>query len=354
MGAAGISGCEECDAGEGKMKRSLCVKVAVTILVMAVAGWWAVSRIRLMGTPPGGGMLVTFSVQHGQPLKAIATQLEEAGLVRSSMYFVWLGRKKDLATRIKAGEYELSSEWYPEKILEVLASGEVVKLHFTIPEGLTLKQIASKLDKEGVVRKDDFIRAAADTAALSRWLAPSAHNLEGVLFPDTYTYTSDDNATDFVNMMCDRFNKVFEPLWDGRDRSLSISPYEAIILASMIEKETADDAERPMVGAVFLNRLKLGMRLMSDPTVIYAMPNFSGNLTRDDLRVPSPYNTYLNSGLPPGPICNPGAGSLRAALHPAATDALYFVARGDGSHQFSKTLDEHNKAVEQYQKQGQR
>jgi UPF0755 protein len=153
-------------------------------------------------------------------------------------------------------------------------------------------------------------------------------------------------------MMCQRFEDVFELLWEVRDESFGLKPFEAIILASIIEKETAVKYEKPLVAAVFLNRLRLGMRLMSDPTVIYGIPNFDGNLTRENLRSPSPYNTYLNSGLPPGPICNPGAGSLETVLHPEDMDILYFVARGDGTHIFSATLEEHNKAVKLYQKQG--
>jgi len=152
--------------------------------------------------------------------------------------------------------------------------------------------------------------------------------------------------------MCQRFQDVFEPLWENRNEGFGLKPFEAIILASIIEKETAIKYEKSLMAAVFINRLRLGMRLMSDPTVIYGIPNFDGNLTRENLRSPSPYNTYLNSGLPPGPICNPGAGSLDAALHPEDVDALYFVARGDGTHFFSATLEEHNKAVKLYQKQG--
>jgi len=332
-----------------EMKKRRIIAIAAAIIFLVISGWLLL-RFSTLGTPPGDNKAVTFYIERGKSLQQIANELESAGIVRSAWYFSWLGERKDVARRIKAGEYELSSNFYPAKILDILASGQVITRRFTIPEGLTLKQIAQKLDREGVLNERDFIKVSADTTKMTRWLAPGARNLEGVLFPDTYSFTADDDARSIVRMMCARFDQVFAPMWHARDRDLRLASYEAVILASIVEKETGVDEERAIVAGVFINRLRKNIRLASDPTVIYGIPNFNGNITRADLRRPSPYNTYLNAGLPPGPICNPGRASLRAALRYAQTKALYFVSRGNGTHYFSSTLEEHNDAVRRYQK----
>ncbi len=324
--------------------------IIVAALLALLSGWWFVRFSLKLVTPPGGNRVITFQVERGKSLREIAIELQKAGIISSARYFAWLGRKKGMEKRVQAGEYELSSNWYPMRILNTFATGKIIERRFTVPEGMTLRQIARKLDREGVVNEAAFITAATDTSVMTGRQAPGARNLEGVLFPDTYAYTSGDNARDIVRMMYSRFEKIFMPMWKTRKAKLNLKPYEAIIMASMVEKETAVRDERAIVAGVFINRLRKGIRLMSDPTVIYGIPNFNGNLTRADLQRPSPYNTYLKDGLPPGPICNPGRESLRAALHPARTDALYFVARGDGKHHFSNTLREHNDAVKRYQK----
>ena len=332
------------------MKRKLIYTFLTLLCLAAITGIWAGIVLYNLSKPPMGNKVIIVHIERGMTLGEVSRMLESEGLVKSAEYISWLGERKGLDTKIKAGEYELSSDWYPEKILTAITSGKVVARRFTIPEGYTLKQIAQTLDDSGIVGKSEFIKAAADISMAAEWLPESAKNLEGVLFPDTYTYTKNDDAKSIVTMMVARFGQVFAPLWSERDRKPGMSPYEAITLASIVEKETAADEERTLVAGVFFNRLKLGMRLMSDPTVIYGIPNFNGDITRKDLRTPTPYNTYVNSGLPPGPICNPGAPSIEAALHPAPTKALYFVATRNGKHHFSETLDEHNKAVRKYQK----
>jgi len=329
-----------------KSRKALATALAIITLGGAL---YVAGSIAEMSSPAGGGKVAVFHVEKGDPLGRVARDLENDGLIRSKTYFSWLAKSRDLESSIRAGEYEISSDWKPERILDVLVSGKVVKKRFTVPEGFTLEQIAERLHEKGIVSREQFLKAASDTSLMKKWLAPSAENLEGVLFPETYTYTSADTPRDIVKMMCAQFEKVFAPVWERRPPDYKLSAYEAITLASIVEKETAVDSEKNTIAAVFMNRLRRGMRLMSDPTVIYGLDQFDGNLTRKHLRTPTPYNTYVNPGLPPGPICNPGETSLRAALNPADTDALYFVSRGDGTHQFSKTLTEHNRAVRRYQ-----
>ncbi len=331
------------------MKKS--PKAVITALVIVTLGLalYGAGTVAEMSSPAGGGREAVFRVERGDSLNEVARDLENRKLIRSEAYFTWLAKRKDLEAGIRAGEYKISSDWEPERILDILATGKVIKRQFTVPEGFTLEQIAARLQEKGITSREGFIKAASDTSLMKKWLASSAENLEGVLFPETYTYTSSDGPRDIVKMMCGQFEETFAPIWKKRPPNYGLSAYEAITLASIVEKETAVDSEKEMIAAVFMNRLERGMRLMSDPTVIYGLDEFDGNLTREHLRTPTPYNTYINSGLPPGPICNPGEASLRAALNPAHTDYLYFVSRGDGTHKFSESLREHNRAVRRYQ-----
>lgn len=328
------------------MKR-LIISLAALLFVALIAIFVAVHS---MGLPPGGEGEAQIIVKPGQSLKQVAQSLEQAGVIRSSVYFVWFVRSRDSAKSIRAGEYMIPKSLYPVDVLDRLTHGRVLFRQFTVPEGKTLAEIARIVEKEGIVSSAAFIEAALNTAGMENYIAPDARNLEGVLFPETYTYTRDVKASDLVKMMTGRFRVVFEPLWKDKDPALTMKPYETIILAGIIEKETGRADERPLIAGVFLNRLNRKMRLMSDPTVIYGLSNYSGKLTKADLERPTPYNTYARDGLPVGPICNPGAESLKAALRPLKTDALYFVAKGDGTHQFSNTLEEHNQAVQRYQR----
>lgn len=320
------------------------------VLLIGVGVFLTLVKLDQITRPPNGGADAQITIEQGMNLTQIAKLLESEGVVRNALYFRWITQRKGMEKRIMAGEYLIPRSLPPEKVLDVLTSGKVVRRRLTIPEGKTITEIAGLVEKAGITSKENFIRASSATENMKKWLAPGAANLEGVLFPDTYTYTKDDGAEELVKMMTDRFVQVFKPMWNESGANSSLKPYEIVILASIVEKESGLDNERPIIAAVFLNRLKLNMRLMSDPTAVYDIQGFSGKITREHLKRVSPYNTYLINGLPPGPICNPGAKSLKAVFHPATTSALYFVAKGDGSHVFSDTLEEHNRAVERYRR----
>ena len=219
----------------------------------------------------------------------------------------------------------------------------------TITEGMTLKQIATLLATKGLGAEESFLCLNADQAFLERWGLPS-QGMEGYLYPDTYYFSWLASPEEILGRMIERFYTVLRPDMYRRAAALDLSAHEVITLASLIEKETGTDAERPLVSAVFHNRLKKGIPLQCDPTVIYGLDHFDGNLTRAHLQTPTPYNTYLLRGLPPGPIANPGLKAILAALQPADQNYLYFVARGDGTHEFSSDLATHNRAVQRFQK----
>jgi UPF0755 protein len=288
-----------------------------------------------------------FIVKKGTGLKSVATELERRKLIKSKDLFIFWALLKGGSRDIKAGEYSLNQSMSPVRILTILASGAVKTHPLTIPEGLAAEQIADILAQKGLVDKREFMALAMD-----KNLAASYHidgqSLEGYLFPDTYLLSRDMGARQIIDLMIKRFWDIFSNLKKGHETPMSLR--EIVTLASIVEKETGLAEERPLIASVFLNRLKRRMRLESDPTVIYGLKDFDGNLTKKDLQSPSPYNTYRNRGLPPGPIANPGRESLKAVINPAQTDYLYFVSRNDGSHCFSTTLREHNRAVIQYQK----
>jgi len=240
----------------------------------------------------------------------------------------------------------------PIKILNILTKGIVITHSITIPEGFTIKQIAQLLDQNGITNGDEFLRLAKEPEIVKRY-GISAPSLEGYLYPDTYKFASHLPPWRIIHTMVMRFKQVTSPLRE-RARQKGMKFEDVITLASIVEKETALDSERPIIASVFLNRLKRGIRLESDPTTIYGIENFDGNLKKSDLTRRTPYNTYVIKGLPPGPISNPGLKSIEAVLNPADTDYLYFVSKNDGSHYFSRTLQEHNRAVYRYQKRSKR
>lgn len=292
-----------------------------------------------------------FIVKKGSGLRVVAIELSRRRLIKSKDLFMLWAILKGGTKDIKAGEYSLNQSMAPVRIFNILSTGAIKTYALTIPEGLTAEQIADLLAKKNLVNIEEFIPLVMD-----KTLAASFHidgtSLEGYLFPDTYIISRDIGARQLIDLMIKRFQKIFSALIEDKEPAPSglLPVKEIVTLASIVEKEAGLAKERPIIASVFLNRLKKRMRLESDPTVIYGLKNFDGNLKKKDLRTPSPYNTYLNYGLPPGPIANPGRESLMAALNPAETDYLYFVSKNDGSHYFSTTLSEHNKAVYQYQK----
>jgi UPF0755 protein len=290
----------------------------------------------------------TVVVAPGQGLSGIARRLGAAGVIEKPEYFRAFARINGYNKQIKAGEYELSAGFSPARILNTLISGKVMLHRLTVPEGHTYRQIAGLVESAGFLPEASFIRAA-ENPVLTRELGVAGETFEGYLFPDTYFFPKGTSARDIIVAMVHRFQAVMTPEWQARAAELKMSPHEVTTLASIIEKETGAAVERPLISSVFHNRLKKGMRLETDPTVIYGITDFGGDITREHLRADTPYNTYRIAGLPPGPIANPGKESLYAALYPDKTDYLYFVSRNNGTHQFSTDFAAHNAAVQKYQ-----
>lgn len=287
-------------------------------------------------------------VKPGQGFGVTAENLERAGVIINPFKFKLLARLTGKDKQVKAGEYLIPDLLSPSAVLDILVGGKVVLHRLTVPEGYTIRQIASAVAAAGFGTEEAFLHAAIDANA-AREMGIEAETFEGYLFPDTYYLSREKTPEKIITVMVKRFWSVFKPQWNARVRELGFSIHQIVTLASIIEKETGDPSERPVISSVFHNRLKKRMRLESDPTVIYGIDNFGGNLTRKDLATYTPYNTYRIQGLPPGPIANPGLQSLEAALYPADTRYLYFVSKRDGTHQFSTNNADHNRAVRKYQ-----
>jgi UPF0755 protein len=330
--------------------RRLLLFGSVLVLLACLGVFLALRDLeRYARTPAGGeGEPRTVQIAAGKRFAQVAAELHEAGLIRSPLRFKLLARRLGSDKRVQAGEYELRASLTPAEVLNLLEKGAVKQHRLTVPEGLSVAQIADLASRMGFFSREAFLAQAHDPSFL-RAVGVSAASPEGYLFPDTYFFPRGTAPPSVIAAMVSRFRAVFEPEWELRAAALGLTVHEAVTLASIIEKETAEPAERPLISSVFHNRLRRGMRLETDPTVIYGIPDFDGNLTRRHLETPSPYNTYLIKGLPPGPIASPGREAIRAALYPAQTDYLFFVSRNDGTHHFSASLSEHSRAVRQYQ-----
>lgn len=301
-------------------------------------------------TPEGSEKREAFvTIRPGEGFSLISERLVNAGLVKDPLKFKLLARVKGYDKKIKAGEYRLSGAMSPGQILENLAKGKVFLYKLTIPEGYNLNQIASVIAETGLgITGKDFLAVATDSE-FAREKGIYGETFEGYVFPETYYFSRNVKPKEIINAMVKRFWSVFTPEWEVRAQEIGFSVHQVVTLASIIEKETGSAPERPIIASVFHNRLKRRMRLQSDPTVIYGIRNFDGNITRKHLKTRTPYNTYKIGGLPPGPIASPGKKSLEAALYPAETSYLYFVSKKDGSHEFSTSLRDHNRAVRKYQ-----
>ncbi len=333
----------------GKPKKRSRKGALVLFLLLVILGAGVLKVLHFWNTPAqeeGREVLVT--IPSGASFVSASQLLVDAGVVRSLKPFVLLGKIRGLSNSVQAGELLFRTDMTPSQALEVLARGKAVSYPVTIPEGYTFRQIAGLLDEKRLGDLDRFLELASDPG-FSRSLGVPADSLEGFLFPDTYSWPRGLSEEEILGRMVAKYRSVFNGERMERAREIGMTELEVVTLASIIEKETGAPEERDLVSAVFHNRLKKGYRLQTDPTVIYGIENFDGNLTKSHLREDHPYNTYTRSGLPVGPIANPGEASLLAALYPAEVDYLYFVARGDGTHVFSSTLMEHNKAVQTYQ-----
>jgi UPF0755 protein len=290
-------------------------------------------------------------IPEGASTRHIGEVLERSGLIRSSDFFVFYARFRGIDKELQAGEYHLSNKMSLPEIIKVIASGKVFYHQVTIPEGFTVAQICELLARKGIVDQQRFQEVVAFgnfSYPFLEGIPAGPGRLEGFLFPATYRIPAGSSEEEIVDMMLKRFAAAFTPEMEKRAQELGLTVREVVILASLVEKEAKLDEERPLIAAVFWNRLHRGMRLESCATVLYALGEQKERLTYKDLHVNSPYNTYLHDGLPPGPIANPGLASIRAVLYPAHVDYLYFVSRGDGSHYFSRTLEEHNAAAQIY------
>ncbi|NOZ87515.1 MAG: endolytic transglycosylase MltG [Deltaproteobacteria bacterium] len=334
------------------MKKTLIIFL-LAILVSAMAASIVYLKFRSFAeTPlsPGSTNEIVFVVKPGTLPSHVATDLAGKGLVKSRTWMKLLMRFNGRGKAIKSGEYSLSPSMSPEEILRKLVKGGVVTYKVTIPEGYRAKEIASLLEKSGLARADRFLAVVLDKKSAAKFGIQGAPNLEGYLFPDTYRFAKGLAVSSIVSAMVDRFKKEWTRDYDKRAKELGMTMNQVVTLASIIEKETGDPRERPMISAVFHSRLKKGWKLQSDPTVIYGIRNYNGNITRKDLLTDHPYNTYTRQGLPPGPIASPGGDAIRAALYPAKVPYMFFVSRNNGTHVFSVTLQEHNKAVEKWQR----
>ncbi len=289
-----------------------------------------------------------FSLKQGSSLKSAASQISKAGGLNNEWLFVALARGLGKAKQIKPGNYQLEHEVTPLRLLSIISKGQVEQGSVTIIEGITFKQLREVLNADPGLRHDS---AALSEAEVLKRIEASEKHAEGLFFPDTYNFDKGSSDLIVLKRAYQLMQKQLQENWKKREQGLPFeTPYQALILASIVEKETGQSSDRPMIASVFVNRLRKNMRLQTDPTVIYGMGDkFNGNLRKKDLTTDSAYNTYMRNGLTPTPIALPGLAALQAVLHPAPSKALYFVARGDGSSEFSSTLVDHNDAVKRYQ-----
>ena len=321
--------------------------LVMLVLVAAALGgavyWWLDAPMRL-ATPT-----IDLSIEPGTSPRALAQDVQDAGVdVNPLFLYAWF-RFSGLARGIKAGSYELDVTITPRRLLSKLVRGEEALRAVTLVEGWNWRQVRQALARADQLKGDS---TELDDAAIMARLGRPGMVPEGRFYPDTYTYSKGSSDLAVLQRALRAMDKKLEAAWQARDSNLPLkSPEEALILASIVEKETGRGSDRPLIASVFVNRLRSGMLLQTDPTVIYGMgERFDGNLRKRDLLTDTPWNTYTRPGLPPTPIAMPGRGALLAAVHPAESRSLYFVARGDGSSHFSATLDEHNRAVNQFQR----
>ena len=322
----------------------------LVLLAVIVAGWFWSDYQDFAHTPlslPEEGLVL--EVPPGTNLKVLARQLQAQGVLRNADYLYWYARWKQLAHRIRAGEYLVEPGVTPAKLLEQFVEGKVLLHTLTLVEGWNFKQMMAAISRSDVLRHE--LEGMSAEQVMQRIGHPGIHP-EGRFFPDTYAFARGTSDTDFLRRAFRKMQQELAAAWQQRSREDAVvqTSEEALILASIIEKETGVPEERPEIAGVFSRRLRIGMKLQTDPTVIYGMGDrYQGNIRRKDLREDTPYNTYVHKGLPPTPICMPGRAAIDAALHPKDGKTLYFVSRGVGSHVFSETLEQHNAAVRKYQ-----
>lgn len=320
------------------------------VVVLSVGGGWLWMDYKAFGENP---LAIPrdgwrYEVMAGANLKTIARDLRDLGVLQRPEYLRWMARREGYSGRVKVGEYEFSANTTPRELLEKIVSGKVVQYTLAVVEGWTFKQMRDAVAANDMLTHS--LNTLPDAEVMAR-IGFAAMHPEGRFFPDTYSFPRNTSDVDFFRRAYTTMQEHLAQAWSQRAAGLPLaSPDEALILASIVEKETGVATERPAIAGVFVRRLKKGMKLQTDPTVIYGLGDrYDGNIRKRDLEANTPYNTYRIKGLPPTPIALPGKDAINAALHPAPGDALYFVARGDGSHEFSATIEQHNRAVHKYQ-----
>ncbi|MFI4938946.1 MAG: endolytic transglycosylase MltG [Burkholderiales bacterium] len=326
------------------MKKLFALIVIFAILSGGGFAYWAQQPITPAGQAP-----IDFTIEAGSTVKGAAQQIANAGVPISPALFAWLARLTGTASKLKAGSYELKPDTTPLRLLQQVVRGEFALESLVIIEGWTFQQMRQAIAAHPALKHDTVRWSEKELLAK---ISPDFKAAEGLFFPDTYLFPKGASDLQIYKQANFQLLKKLHEGWSRRDISTPYqSPYQALIMASIIEKETGQPSERDLIAGVFVNRLKLGMLLQTDPTVIYGMgEQYQGQIHKRDLQTDTPYNTYTRVGLPPTPIALPGAAALNAALNPAKTDALYFVSRNNGTSQFSNNLDDHNHAVNLYQK----
>jgi UPF0755 protein len=315
-----------------------------------LVGLWFIQLTTFLVLPAQANKVQkVIDIPQGANLRTVAQMLAGEGIIQNTTYFILAGKLTAVERVIKPGEYAIHTRMSPLQILDLLKKGMIYQHEVVIPEGYTIRQIAQLLEDKQLADKKAFIQLTREPEFI-RSLEIQANSLEGYLFPSTYYIAKNMPSEEIIRKMVQAFQQVYTLELHERARQLRLTQHQVVTLASIVEKETSVDEERPLVSAVFHNRLKRRMPLQSDPTVIYALPNFDGNLKRVHLKINSPYNTYRWPGLPPGPIANPGKAAIYATLYPAPADYLFFVSRNDGTHFFSRNFQDHNRAVARYQK----
>lgn len=326
-------------------------KVWITLFCLTlVIALGALRGLQFLNNPPSPvETYKVIEIAEGTPFSGASDLLKTEGLITSRVYFRLLGFWTGNEKKIKPGEYALHTAMRPMELLDLLVRGKILHHQVVIPEGSSARQIAKMLEAAKLADAEAFMKVVEDPTLMNEF-GVEGESLEGYLFPDTYQFPKRTPPHDIIRRMVTQFQTIYDESFRRRADQLGMTQREVVTLASIVEKETGYPSERSLISAVFHNRLKKRMRLQSDPTVIFALTDFDGNIKKRDLGIASPYNTYRFIGLPPGPIANPGKESLYAALYPADVDYLYFVSKNDGTHFFSKNLREHNGAVNRYQR----
>ncbi len=330
------------------MKRNI-----IFILFGIILLCWIFVAMELLIPLPIGNKNIEIEIPEGATFRQAVEILSKEGLMRDKNLFLFIGRISSLDKKIRAGYYSITGSLSPLDIFKMLKRGQIIEYEITVLEGDSLREIAEKLSEEGIINKEDFMELSSDKDFLALYDI-DAPTFEGYLFPDTYKIPKGMDPEDAIGMMINRMREKYSDEMRARASELGLSEREVLTLASIIEKEAETDEERPLISAVFHNRLKKRMPLQADPTAVYGIKRSSERITMSDLKRKTHYNTYLIKGLPPGPIASPGIKSITSALYPADVAYIYFVSNNDGLHQFSVTADEHVKAVDAYREKRQR